>query len=78
MLRRRSHPTAPESSNGDKPLTPEERRALVEAPLSIRTVGSTRSWSGTGVRFDGLDQQNARQYTYNTRAWHDAYRTEED
>lgn len=47
------------------PLTPEERRKLVEAPLPVvRTIGSTRSWGGTSVA-DWCDGGKSRAYTQN-------------
>jgi hypothetical protein len=45
-----------------KPLTHEERRAVIEAPLLCRVIGSYR-WGGTGTS-DWFKDHKERAYTY--------------
>ncbi len=40
----------------DKPLTPEERRELVTRPFPIETVGCQKSWKGSPMYGDAMNQ----------------------
>ncbi len=46
-----------------KPLTPEERRALIEAPISIQTSGG-KGWGGASHAHLGLGLRSRRRSVY--------------
>lgn len=58
MTRKRGTGTQP------PPLTPEERRELVERPFpTIRVVGASRSWGGTST-VNWFKDNTSRAYTH--------------
>ena len=59
------------SSSVDRPLTPQERRALVEKPLPTFHVGTVRTYGSSGYR--GGIPMTGRQVSPSTREADESY-----
>jgi hypothetical protein len=52
-----------------KPLTPTERRQLVEAPLPTFNIYGGRAWAGIGI----ADEEGHRRHTSGAVTWYEQF-----